>query len=371
MSGSAARAAPKLKDLTLAELREHIVSRGLPRFRADQIAAWVYTRGVEDPEAMTDLDLDLRRGLHEEFDFSSLEMEEVAHSKDGTIKGILRADDGALVEAVLIPEEDRLTLCVSSQVGCALACSFCATGKMGFTRNLRAGEIIDQFCRMRALVAPDRRITNVVFMGMGEPLLNLDAVGRAISLLLDPKAFALAPRRVTVSTAGLVPKIVELCETLPVNLAVSLHAARDELRDQLVPLNRKFPLADLFETLRRLPRLSRRHPVFFEYTLLAGVNSEEDARDLVRLLGDLPAKLNVIPVNPHPGSPYGIPEPATIDRFMGVLARGGLTTTLRRSRGPDIGAACGQLALRRLPSQTPPGSSDVASRPASERTKHA
>jgi 23S rRNA (adenine2503-C2)-methyltransferase len=266
---------------------------------------------------------------------------------DGTAKAVLVARDGARIESVLIPEDDRTTLCVSTQVGCAMACTFCATGTMGFRRNLRAGEIVDQVCRMRELAPADRPISNVVFMGMGEPLLNLGAVVEAIRLLIDPKAFALAPRRVTVSTVGLVPRIAELLEQVPVNLAVSLHATTDAVRDRLVPLNRRYPLAELLGALRALPTVTPRRPVFFEYTLIEGVNdSAEDADRLPGLLHGIPAKLNLIPMNPHPDSPFRPPGDAVIDRFLGVLARRGMTVTLRRSRGPDIQAACGQLALR-------------------------
>jgi hypothetical protein len=192
---------------------------------------------------------------------------------DGTVKAALVARDGARIESVLIPEDDRMTLCVSTQVGCAMACSFCATGFMGFARNLRAAEIVDQVCRMRALAPADQPISNVVFMGMGEPLLNLEAVVEAIRLVIDPKAFAIAPRRVTVSTVGLVPKIGELLERVPVNLAVSLHATTDAVRDQLVPLNRRYPLAELLGALRAMPQVTPRRPVFFEYTLIAGVTT--------------------------------------------------------------------------------------------------
>jgi len=342
---------PNLKDYSPAALRAHFVAEGLPGYRAGQVAAWLYARGVEDPRAMTDLSVELRQHLVERFRLRALETEAWERSRDGTLKGLLRAGDGARVEAVLIPEEERTTLCVSTQVGCPLACSFCATGALGLTRNLTTAEIVDQVCRMRELLhevgGADRRITNVVFMGMGEPLLNLRAVVEAVRVLLDPKGFALAPRRVTVSTAGVVPRIAELLDAVPVNLAVSLHATTDPVRDELVPLNRRFPLAVLLGALRALPRLDRRRPVFFEYTLMAGVNdAPEDARRLVELLRGIPSKVNLIPMNPHADAPYRPPDPETASRFMGELVRGGLTTTLRRSRGADIDAACGQLAFR-------------------------
>jgi len=340
--------ASNLKDHSPPALRQRLVAEGVPGYRADQITGWLYARGVDDLREMTDLSVALREALAQRWKARALELAHVEHSRDGTVKGVLRAADGVLLEAVLIPEEQRTTLCVSTQVGCPLACSFCATGAMGLTRNLRTAEIVDQVCRMAELLPPERHISNVVFMGMGEPLLNLGNVVEAVRILLHPKAFGLAPRRVTVSTSGVVPKIRELLAQVPVNLAVSLHATTDEVRDVLVPLNRRFPLAELLAALHRTPRLSRRHPIFFEYTLMAGVNdTEEDARRLVTLLRGLPAKVNLIPMNPHADAPYQPSSPEVASRFMGQLVRGGLTTTLRRSRGSDIDAACGQLANRR------------------------
>jgi 23S rRNA (adenine2503-C2)-methyltransferase len=342
------RARPTLRDFSPDALRARFKAEGISAYRADQVAQWLYARGVDDPARMTDLPAELRERLASDYDAGALTLRDPQHSADGTIKAALVARDGALLEAVLIPEESRTTLCVSTQVGCPLACSFCATGALGLERNLTAGEIVEQVVRMTELLPAGRRITNVVFMGMGEPLLNLANVIEAVQTLVHPRGFALAPRRVTVSTAGVVPRIAELLAAVPVNLAVSLHAASDALRDELVPLNKKFPLAVLFAELKRIPRLSRRHPIFFEYTLLAGVNdSLADAEALVALLRGVPAKLNLIPVNPHAGSPYRPPSEAVADRFMGVLAAAGVTVTLRRSRGADIDAACGQLAARR------------------------
>ncbi len=342
---------PNLKDFTPAALRERLASEGLPAYRADQIVGWLYAKGVDALDEMTDLPRELRETLAERYDTRALEVRSVAESSDGTIKAALATRDDRVVEAVIIPEPERTTLCVSTQVGCPLTCSFCATGALGFTRNLTTAEIIDQLCRMQALAPEGRRITNIVFMGMGEPLLNLPNLIPAIEILLHPKAFAMAPRRVTVSTAGVVPQIGKLLDAVPVNLAVSLHAATDAVRDVLVPLNKKFPLAELMGTLRELPRISRRHPIFFEYTLMEGVNdADEDARRLVALLRGLPAKLNVIPMNAHDDAPYRAPSDEVAHRFMGILVRGGITTTLRKSRGADIDAACGQLANREAPS---------------------
>jgi len=334
----------ELKGFEPEALRLRFKADGIPAYRADQVLSWVYGHGVEDFGAMTNLPQDLRERLETTWRMRSLDVVRADHSTDGTIKAVLRADDGAIVEAVLIPEEERTTLCVSTQVGCPLACSFCATGALGFTRNLRVAEIVDQVCRMATLLPEERQITNVVFMGMGEPLLNLPNLVEAVKTLLHPKAFGMAPRRVTVSTAGVVPKIGPLLDAVPVNLAVSLHAATDRVRDELVPINQRFPLAMLIETLRGLPRLSRRHPIFFEYTLIEGVNdSVEDARALVGVLEGLPAKVNLIPMNAHSDSGYQPPSREVASRFMGELVKRGVTTTLRRPRGSDIDAACGQL----------------------------
>ena len=338
---------PLLKDHSLESLRARFAEQGLPSYRADQVAGWLYGRGVEDPGAMTDLSLELREQLAADWDARALEIETVQRSIDGTVKALLRTRDGARIETVMIPEAERSTLCVSSQVGCALACTFCATGALGFTRNLTPGEIVDQLCRMNEILAGERRITNVVFMGMGEPLLNLPAVLEAIRLLIHPKAFAMAPRRVTVSTVGVLPQLEPLLAVAPINLAVSLHATTDAVRDELVPLNRRFKLGELLDTLRRLDTVNPRRPVFFEYTLMEGVNdSLDDARRLAPLLRGIPSKLNLIPLNPHPDAPYRPPSEEGIDRFLRAVAASGLRVTLRRSRGPDIQAACGQLALR-------------------------
>jgi 23S rRNA (adenine2503-C2)-methyltransferase len=337
-----------LKNHSIEKLRELFVAEGYPAYRADQVAGWIYQRGVEDPAEMTNLDQALRDQLSETWQSRCLEIERLDRSVDGTVKGILRAADGARIESVLIPEADRTTLCVSTQVGCAMACTFCATGALGFSRNLTTAEIIEQVCRMREQVDSPRKITNIVFMGMGEPLLNMAGVSEAVKILVHPKAFAIAPRRVTVSTVGVVPKIAEVLAIAPVNLAVSLHATTDRVRDELVPINRRYPLDALLGLLRSLDDVTPRRPVFFEYVLIQGVNdSLDDAQRLPGLLHGIPSKVNLIPMNPHPDSPYLPPDDAAIDAFLRVLANAGTTVTLRRSRGDDIGAACGQLALRR------------------------
>ncbi len=345
-----------LKDLSLPRLGDYFVSEGIPRYRADQVADWLYQRGVEDPHEMTNLDASLRARLASEWQTRALSLDTLSVSSDGTRKLVLRTADDAVVEAVLIPEERRNTLCISTQVGCPLSCSFCATGAMGFTRNLATAEIVDQVCRAREVLEEEDRISNIVFMGMGEPLLNLPAVLEAIRILVHPKAFAMAPRRVTVSTAGVLPKIRPLLEVGPINLAVSLHATRDEVRDVLVPLNRRFPIAKLLDYLRNEELVSARRPIFFEYTLMQGVNdSEQDARRLPALLQGIPCKLNVIPMNAHADAPYRPPAREVVDRFTAILHEGGLRVTLRRNRGADIDAACGQLAARSRSPQSASG----------------
>ncbi len=340
-------ALPNPKGFDRAELRARFGEEGLPAYRADQVLEWIYQHGARDFDVMTNLPRSLRERLQAEFGLEALSVRQLQQSVDGTRKLALAARDGALIESVLIPEARRNTLCVSTQVGCPLACSFCATGALGFTRNLGCAEIVDQVLHARAAMDPDESLSNIVFMGMGEPLLNLPAVLSAIRILTDPKALAMAPRRITVSTSGLVPKIRPLLEAGPINLAISLHATRDSVRDHLVPLNRRFPLAELLGTLRSEPLISRKRPVFFEYTLIEGVNdSVEDARRMPELLRGIPSKVNVIPMNPHADSGHRPPSAEVCDRFTRVLHEAGLRVTLRRNRGADIDAACGQLAVR-------------------------
>ena len=333
------------KDFSSPALRERFQRAGIPAYRADQVFDWLYRRGVEDFAAMTNLGLELRQQLAERWETRALSVLRVQESRDGTRKFALEAADGAVVEAVLIPEERRNTLCISTQVGCPLACSFCATGARGFDRNLSTAEMVDQVCRVVAEgTDAGEPPSNVVFMGMGEPLLNLPSLLEAIRILTDPKGLAMAPRRITVSTVGVIPKIRPLLEVGPINLAVSLHATTDRVRDELVPINRQFPLGELLNSLRQNDLISSRRPVFFEYTLVEGVNdSLDDARRLPGLLRGIPSKLNVIPLNAHADSPYRAPSREVVDRFTAVLHRAGLRVTLRRSRGTDIDAACGQL----------------------------
>ena len=353
-------AAPRTNLLGLArpELEAFVAGLGAKPFRARQLLKWIYRRGESDFARMTDLAKDFRAQLAEVAEVRVPEIVSSRTARDGTRKWLLRMAGAAaaeqVIETVFIPESGRGTLCISSQIGCVLDCAFCATGQQGFNRNLTAAEIIGQVWLANRELGYDpdgeRIVTNVVLMGMGEPLANYRNVLPAMRLMLDDFGYDLSRRRVTLSTSGLVPQIYRLAEDVNVALAVSLHAPNDALRDELVPINKKFPLAELFGALRAIPRLGRRHPIFFEYTLLAGVNdSSEDARRLVDLLRGTPAKVNLIPVNPHPGSPYRAPAPEVAERFMAVLANAGLTVTLRRSRGADIDAACGQLAARPAP----------------------
>ena len=351
---SHARRRPSLKDHSRTALRALFAARGWSAYRADQVATWLYRQDATGLEQMTNLPAGLRGEIAAEFEVETLEVELTQRSIDGTQKLLLRALDGARIEAVLIPEERRHTLCVSTQVGCPLACSFCATGALGFTRNLSAGEIVDQVLQARRQIPAGEVLTNLVFMGMGEPLLNLPNVSEAIRILVDPKGLAMAPRRITVSTAGVLPQIGPLLAVAPIHLAVSLHATTDAVRDVLVPLNKRFPLAELMAALRSEPQLNRRRPVFFEYTLMDGVNdSLEDARRMPQLLAGIPAKVNVIPMNPHADAPYQPPPAAVVDRFTAALHQAGLRVTLRRDRGRDIDAACGQLANRAAAPATP------------------
>jgi len=342
-----------LLDHDEAGLRAFFASIGEQPFRAQQILKWVYHQGVMDFAAMTNLGVDLRRRLQE---LAVIEPPRVLReqvSLDGTTKWLMGLCDGGFgggnaVETVFIPEPNRGTLCISSQVGCALNCSFCSTGAQGFSRNLTTGEIIGQVWQAARALGHERngarRITNVVLMGMGEPLLNFDAVVPALSLLRDDLGYGLAAKRVTLSTAGLVPGIDRLRDTIDVALAVSLHAPDDALRETLVPLNRKYPIRELMRACADYVSDKHKRSVTFEYTLIDGVNDHpEQARALVKLLRRMPSKLNLIPFNPFPGTRYRCSPEARIREFQAIVMAGGLIATVRRTRGEDIDAACGQL----------------------------
>ncbi|WP_018174742.1 bifunctional tRNA (adenosine(37)-C2)-methyltransferase TrmG/ribosomal RNA large subunit methyltransferase RlmN [Thioalkalivibrio sp. ALJ9] len=332
-----------------SQLTELLAQWAEPRFRATQLVKWMHQRGVTDFDAMTDVSRNLRERLARETEIALPEIALEKASGDGTVKWVLRLADGNAIETVFIPESGRGTLCISSQVGCALDCTFCSTAQQGFNRNLTAAEIIGQvWLAMQRLPAPEgrqRAVSNVVLMGMGEPLANYDAVVAACQLMTDDNAYGLSRRRVTLSTSGLVPALDRLSEDTDVALAVSLHAPNDELRDRLVPINRKYPIARLMESCRRYVEATGAHSgVTFEYVLLAGVNDRpEHANQLAGVLRGIPGKINLIPFNPFPGAPFDRPAEADIERFERQLQKAGYVTTVRRTRGDDIDAACGQL----------------------------
>jgi 23S rRNA (adenine2503-C2)-methyltransferase len=342
---------PDLRSLTPAELAAHASAAGEPAYRGEQLYRWLHARGVESLDQMTNVPAALREAVAREAPLAPLALDTVQEARDGTRKLRFRTHDGRAIESVLIPddkeERDKLTLCVSSQVGCAIDCQFCATATLGFGRNLSAGEIVEQVYRATKLAG--RRPTNLVFMGMGEPLHNFDNVARALALLEHPWGAAFSPRRITVSTAGLVPGIEKLGALVPApNLAISLNATTDEVRDRLMPINRRYPLAALLEAARRFP-LAHGRRVTFEYVLLAGVNdADADADRLPRLLHGIPTKVNLIPWNGFPGPNFARPTAERIRTFQERVRAGGLAVYIRTPRGDDIDAACGQLAARDL-----------------------
>lgn len=343
-----------LLGLTRGDMEEFFRSLGEKPFRATQVMQWIYHEGVDDFDAMTNLGKVLRARLKA---VAEIRLPAVAldqPSRDGSRKWLLRVDDHNHVEMVFIPDGERATLCVSSQVGCALACSFCSTARQGFNRNLATAEIVGQvLLAQRAIGLPQNRgervITNVVLMGMGEPLLNFDHVVKATDVMQDDLAFGISKRRVTLSTAGVVPMIEKLREHADISLAVSLHAPTDELRNELVPINRKYPIAELLAACRHYVEGRPHRRVTFEYVMLAGVNdSEAHARALARLLRSVPSKVNLIPFNPFPGGPYRCSDAHAIERFRDIMYEAGIVTITRKTRGEDIDAACGQLVGRVL-----------------------
>ncbi len=348
--GQAAEGPRNLIGLSRGELEAEVRGLGEPGFRARQLWHWIYHQGARDFDAMTTLSKGFRARLAGTHALERPEAVSARVSTDGTRKWLLRLADGQEVETVYIPEEDRGTLCVSAQVGCTLTCRFCHTGTQALVRNLSAAEIVGQI--MTALddlgdwprTREGRRVTNLVMMGMGEPLYNYDNVAAAIRIVLDDEGLAISKRKITLSTAGVVPLIERCGEELGVGLAVSLHAVTDELRDRLVPLNRKYPSAELLEACRAYPGAHNARRITFEYVMLDGVNDgAEDARALARLLAGLPAKVNLIPFNPWPGAPFACSSKRAMARFAEILNAAGLSAPLRASRGRDIMAACGQL----------------------------
>lgn len=349
---AAADTAPvrRLIGLDRSDFARIMAELGEKPFRAGQLWHWVYGRGVREFSAMTTLAKDFRARLQEGFSLDRPTAAEDKVSVDTTRKWLFRFADGELAETVFIPNEERGSLCVSSQVGCTLNCAFCHTGTQRLVRNLDAGEIVGQLMAARdaigewELPSQGRLITNIVMMGMGEPLYNFDNVAKALRIIMDPEGLSVSKRRITLSTAGVVPMMARCGEELGVNLAVSLHAVTDELRDVLVPINRKYPLADLLAACRAYPGVHNSRRITFEYVMLKGINdSPADAKALVRLLKGIPAKTNLIPFNPWPGAPYECSSGAAIARFAAIVNDGGLSAPVRAPRGRDILAACGQL----------------------------
>ena len=339
------------RSLNLAELdRPQLAAAferlGLERFRADQVFRWIYRRGVTGFDAMTDLPQSLRAVLTSDFTLPTPQILQREQSIDGTEKFLLRLSDGRQVESVFIPDTPSMTFCISTQVGCAMACSFCLTGKMGLVRNLTAGEIVGQVRVLAGALEMRERRFNIVLMGMGEPLHNYDETMKALRMLADEHGMAVSPRRVTLSTVGLLPALERLArEPIMPNLAISLHAPTDEVRGALVPLNKKYGVADIIAACKRFP-LKRRSRITFEYVMLAGVNdSTDDARRLATLVAGVKSKVNLIPLNAAAGIPYERPSDEVVDRFAQVLADHYITVSVRKSRGRDIRAACGQLIV--------------------------
>ena len=333
-------------DLELDELEAYLASAGAPLFHARQIFQWIYRRGVDDFDAMTDLGRELRAALSRDLALTTPAVAKREESSDGTTKFLLRLADGRFIESVFIPDTPSQTFCISTQVGCAMRCAFCLTGRMGIVRNLTTGEIAGQVrVLLRELNMHGQRF-NIVLMGMGEPLHNYDATMKALRILGSRHGLAVAPKRITLSTVGVLPALERLAtEPFMPNLAISLHSTTEDQRDMLVPINRKYGLQELLDACRRFP-LKRRNRITFEYVLLDGVNdTPEDARRLVRLLAGIKAKVNLIPLNPAPGIPYARPSDTRVNRFAEILADRHITVSVRKSRGRDIRAACGQLIV--------------------------
>ena len=333
-----------LKNLSLQDLDSFIFSLEAKRFRFVQVAGWLYGRGARSFEEMSNLGKGFRQKLTERSWISWLEPREIQASADGTRKFQFVLEDGEAIESVLLPERDHWTLCLSTQVGCTLSCKFCLTGKRGFVRNLKPAEIIDQILAVRATLPPEKRIRNLVFMGMGEPLLNLENLQQALEIIRSPSGLQFSYRHITVSTSGLIPQMEALSNQRHFGqLAISLNASTDEQRSELMPINRKYPLKDLLAACRRLP-LATRGKITFEYVLIRGLNdSTQDALRVARMLKEIRAKINLIPFNEHSQSPWKRPPDAAVVRFRQILMDRGYTAVIRQSKGQDIMAACGQL----------------------------
>ena len=339
-----------LVGLSFGELEAKVMALGLPKFRAKQVWRWIWRHGLTNFDEMSDLSKPVRKLLGMQFSADRPAVSKRLQSVDGTIKWLMRFPDGNEAECVYIPDKTRGTLCISSQVGCTLTCSFCHTGTQKLVRNLTVAEICGQvLLAMDELDdwpsgKPERRLTNIVLMGMGEPLFNYDNVSKAVRIIMSGEGVAISKRRITLSTSGVVPEIKRCGEELGVNLAISLHATRDDLRNELVPINRKYPLAELVDACRNYPGLSNARRITWEYVMLDGINdSEDDCRALLKLIKGIPSKLNLIPFNPWPGSPYICSPDERIDAFAKRALNAGYASPVRAPRGRDILAACGQL----------------------------
>jgi 23S rRNA (adenine2503-C2)-methyltransferase len=337
---------PDLADLERPALESALEARGHKRFHARQIFRWIYKHGVTDIEAMTDLSRELRATLAAGFTLTTPALAQREISTDGTEKFLLRLADGRHIESVFIPDTPAMTFCISTQVGCAMACAFCLTGKMGLVRNLTAGEIAGQVRVLAGVLGLRDKKFNIVLMGMGEPLHNYDETMRALRILADEHGFDMSPRRITLSSVGLLPALERLAkEPVMPNLAISLHAPTDLQRGELVPINKKWGVADIIDACKRFP-LNRRSRITFEYVLLAGVNdSPQDAKKLAKLVAGVKSKVNLIPLNAAAGIPFERPSDAVIDRFAKIVSDHGVNVSVRKSRGRDIRAACGQLIV--------------------------
>jgi 23S rRNA (adenine2503-C2)-methyltransferase len=345
-TASTRSARPDLAELDRLGLEAALEERGQERYRARQIFGWMYRHGVTDIQAMTNLSRGLRDSLEADFTLTTPEVTARERSSDGTEKFLLTLGDGRQIESVFIPDTPAMTFCISTQVGCAMACAFCLTGKMGLVRNLTAGEIAGQVRVLAGALDMRTKAFNIVLMGMGEPLHNYDETMKALRILADQHGLAVNPRRVTLSTVGLLPALERLAhEPIMPNLAISLHAPTDLQRGDLVPINKKYGIAEVIDVCKRFP-LRRRSRITFEYVLLAGVNdSVDDAGRLAKLLAGVKSKVNLIPLNAAAGIPFERPSDAAVDRFAKVLAERGVTVSVRKSRGRDIRAACGQLIV--------------------------
>jgi 23S rRNA (adenine2503-C2)-methyltransferase len=340
---------PDIKDLSLGQLQEWLAQRGIAAYRGGQILRWIYGRQVDSFEQMTDLSKTDREKIENHFEVGRLAKLMVEASRDGSRKYLFGLSDGQRIESVLIPERGHYTLCISTQVGCALGCRFCLTGKGGFIRNLDQGEIIAQVRDIQRELSEPALLTNIVLMGMGEPLANYANVTGALNILTDNGlGLRFAGRRVTLSTAGLVPRLIQFGRDTSANIAISLNATDNRTRDFLMPINKTYPIEELLAACRRYPLRPHRR-ITFEYILIKGVNdSEADAQRLAVLLSRVKAKINLIPFNPHPGSGFERPEEAVIERFQQILLDKHYTVMVRRSKGGDISAACGQLRAARV-----------------------